>query len=59
MFTYALSESVNVFDQLIFEPVNFVKNLSYMGIGMLVIFVIIGAIILTTMLVNKLFSKKK
>ena len=41
---------------LTFEPVKFVENLRYMGLGMLVIFVIIGLIILTTTLINKVFS---
>ena len=41
-----------------FNPMAFVENLKYMGIGMLVIFVVIGLIILTTMLINWLFSKK-
>ena len=41
-----------------FDPMNFVENLKYMGIGMLVIFVVIGIIVLTTMLINWLFSKK-
>ena len=40
-----------------FDPMAFVENLQYMGIGMLVIFVVIGLIILTTMLINWLFSK--
>lgn len=40
-----------------FDLAKFVENLRYMGIGMLVIFVVIGLIILTTMLVNKVFSK--
>lgn len=40
-----------------FEPMNFISNLRYMGIGMLVIFVIIGVIILATTLVSRLFSK--
>lgn len=44
--------------QLVFEPKNFVEMLGYMGKGMLVIFVIIGVIILATLLINKLFSKK-
>lgn len=44
--------------KLFFEPLNFVENLQYMGIGMLVIFVIIGVIILTTALISKLFSQK-
>ena len=37
----------------------FVERLSNMGIGMLVIFVVIGLIILTTVLINWLFSKKE
>lgn len=41
-----------------FNPINFVKNLSYMGTGMLIIFIIIGIIILSTILINKLFSNK-
>ena len=44
-------------DKLFFEPANFISNLSYMGIGMLVIFVIIGVIALCTALINKIFSK--
>lgn len=44
---------------LFFQPGNFVDMLYYMGIGMLVIFVIIGVIILATMITNKLFSNKK
>lgn len=42
-----------------FNPMNFVSNLRYMGIGMLVIFVVIGIIIGSTMLINYLFSNKK
>ena len=41
-----------------FDPMAFVDNLRHMGVGMLVIFVVIGIIILTTMLINWLFSKK-
>lgn len=40
-----------------FNPMAFVDNLQYMGVGMLVIFTIIGIIILATKLVNRLFSK--
>jgi len=40
-----------------FEPMAFVENLKHMGVGMLVIFVVIGLIILTTMLINWLFSE--
>ena len=43
--------------QLFFEPMNFVTYLKYMGIGMLVIFVVIGIIVLTTMLINKVFAE--
>ena len=39
-----------------FNPMAFVENLQYMGVGMLVIFVVIGIIILATKLVNYLFS---
>ena len=41
-----------------FNLMGFVERLPNMGIGMLVIFVVIGLIILTTMLINWLFSKK-
>ena len=41
-----------------FNPMAFLENLQYMGVGMLVIFVVIGLIILTTMLINWLFSDK-
>ena len=41
---------------LVFDAGNFVSNLQYMGIGMLVIFIVIGVIILSTKLINYLFS---
>ena len=40
-----------------FNPMAFVENLRHMGVGMLVIFVVIGMIILATKLVNYLFSE--
>ena len=43
--------------ELFFEPLRFIENLQYMGIGMVVIFVVIGIIILATTLVNYLFSE--
>ena len=46
-------------NELFFRPENFISMLQYMGIGMLVIFVIIGVIILATMAINRIFSKKK
>lgn len=56
-----LALTLSIFSDLgiSFEPGNFVDNLKNMGLGMLIIFVIIGIIILFTTLVNKIFSKKK
>lgn len=48
----------NVAANLEFNPMAFVDNLKYMGIGMLVIFVIIGVIILTTKIVSALPTKE-
>ena len=56
--TKILSEAVEAEPKLFFEPIHFIENLGNMGIGMLVIFVVIGIIILTTMLINKTFSDK-
>lgn len=42
-----------------FNPMNFVNNLRYMGLGMVSIFAVIGVIILVTVLLNKIFSSKK
>lgn len=42
-----------------FEPVHFLDNLRYMGLGMLGIFVVIGVIMLLTILLNKLTAEKK
>ena len=39
-----------------FNPMAFVENLQYMGVGMAVIFVVIGIIILATILTNYLLS---
>ena len=41
-----------------FNTLAFIENLQYMGVGMLVIFVVIGIIVGTTMLINWLFSEK-
>ena len=40
-----------------FNPMAFVENLQYMGVGMLVIFAIISVIIGATTLINYLFSE--
>jgi len=42
-----------------FEPMNFVYNLKYMGLGMLTILIVIGAIIVATAILNKVTSRKK
>lgn len=36
-----------------FNPMAFVENLSYMGEGMLAIFIVIGVIIVITAIINK------
>ena len=43
--------------ELFFEMGNFVKNLKYMGIGMLVIFMVIGVIILAISWISYLFKE--
>ena len=53
---------MNIFSlasKITFEPANFLSMLKYMGLGMLVIFIIISIIILATVLINKIFSPKK
>lgn len=57
MLQFLAAAAAQTTPELIFQPVNFIRNLRYMGIGMLVIFVIIGVIILATMLINYLFSE--
>ena len=42
-----------------FEPINFVKNLKFMGAGMLGIFIVIGVIILSVIVLNKVTAPKK
>ncbi len=46
-------------DNLIFEPINFIKNLGYMGTGMLGIFIVIGLIVISTMILNRADSLPK
>ena len=46
-------------DNLIFEPMNFVTSLKYMGVGMLGIFVVIGLIVCATCLLNAASGAKK
>ena len=40
-----------------FNPMAFIENLQYMGVGMVVIFAIISVIIGATTLINFLFSE--
>ena len=40
-----------------FEPIEFVKNLKYMGVGMIGVFLIVGIIILATFAIGKFTSK--
>ena len=42
-----------------FEPINFIENLQYMGLGMLAIFIVIGVIVGITYLLNRIFKEKK
>ena len=41
-----------------FNPINFITNLRYLAVGMISIFIVIGGIILVTILLNKIFTKK-
>lgn len=42
-----------------FNPAAFVENLKYMGVGMLGIFIVIGVIILSVVVLNKVTAPKK
>ena len=44
---------------MIFDPMAFIDNLYYMGVGMASILIVMGVLILITNGLNKLFSKKK
>ena len=44
---------------MVFDPMAFVENLYYMGVGMTSILIVMGVLILITNGLNKLFSKKK
>ena len=41
-----------------FNPMAFVDNLKYMLSGMIAIFIVIGIIVLITIILNSIFSKK-
>jgi len=57
MMNFLAAAAAQTAPELVFQPMNFIRNLRFMGIGMLVIFVIIGVIILATLLINYLFSE--
>ena len=42
-----------------FDPMNFIENAKYMGLGMLGIFVVIGLIVGVTYLLNSATASKK
>ena len=44
-------------DNFVFEPIKFVENLKYMGIGMLGVFMIVGIIMGATYLINYTINK--
>ena len=44
---------------MVFDPMAFVENLYYMGVGMASILIVMGVLILITNVLNKFFSKKK
>ena len=51
-----LSAATKTAPELFFQPANFLGHLKNMGLGMLVIFVVIGIIILVTLMINKFFA---
>ena len=44
---------------MVFDPMAFVDNLYYMGVGMASILIVMGVLIVITNALNKFFSKKK
>ena len=42
-----------------FNPMAFIDNLYYMGVGMVSILIVMAVLILITNVLNKIFSKKK
>ena len=52
------AENAGGLSDLSFDPARVLEMLPRMGIGMLVIFVVIGVIALSTVLINKAFASK-
>ena len=44
---------------MVFNPLAFIDNLYYMCVGMASILIVMGVLILITLGLNKMFSKKK
>lgn len=42
-----------------FEPMNFIYYLKYMGLGMLTILIVMGVLIIVTSLLNSMSNRKK
>ncbi|MBQ8531829.1 MAG: oxaloacetate decarboxylase [Clostridia bacterium] len=42
-----------------FNPLAFIQNIDYLLVGMISIFIVMGVIILSTVILNKIFSDKK
>ncbi len=57
--TEAVTEAVTAISSGSFHPMAFVDNLKYMAAGMVGIFIVIGAIVLTILLLSKLTDRKK
>ena len=49
---------LNTVNLLKFDPSAFIENSKYMFVGMVSIFAVIGVIILSSVLLNKIFSKR-
>lgn len=57
--TETVTEAVTAISVSAFNPSAFVDNLKYMAAGMVGIFVVIGAIVLSILLLSKLTDKKQ
>ena len=53
------SSKTNLDVELDFKPSEFTRNINYMGLGMIGIFVVVGVVIIFTYLLNKVTSKKE
>lgn len=53
----ALALSPETANTFVFEPMKFIENLIYMGIGMLGVFMIVGIIMGATYLINFVINK--